>query len=106
MRSPGAEAGGPAGVHRLAQAVDISEGGIGLVTRLPLHEKDVIRLLIPGPEPSTSLPLRAEVVWSVPARTGTRYGLRFLSRGPGISFRAIPKDCPAAASPGADRGIS
>lgn len=78
-RSPGAETEGPAGVHCLAQAVDISEGGIGLVTQLPLRDKDVIRLLIPGPEPSTNLPLRAEVVWSVPARTSTRYGLRFLS---------------------------
>jgi hypothetical protein len=71
-------AGNPAGVHFLAQAVDISQGGIGLVTQLPLHEKDVIRILIPGPEPSTNLPLRAEVVWSIPARTSTRYGLRFL----------------------------
>lgn len=70
--------GGPASAHFLAQAVDISEGGIGLVTQLPLNEKDVIRLLIPGPEPSTNLPLRAEVIWSVPARTSTRYGLRFL----------------------------
>ena len=74
-----AAAGNSAGVHFLAQAVDISQGGIGLVTRLSLRDKDVIRLLIPGPEPSTNLPLRAEVVWSVPARTSTRYGLRFLA---------------------------
>jgi hypothetical protein len=67
------------GVHFLAQAVDISEGGIGMITQLPLREKEVIRVLVPGPEPSTSLPVQAEVVWSAPARTSMRYGLRFLS---------------------------
>lgn len=72
-------AGSPDGMHFLAQAVDISQGGIGLVTRLSLREKDVIRVLIPGPEPSMSLPLRAEVVWAVPASASTRYGLRFLA---------------------------
>ncbi len=75
-----ARAGDPGRVHFLAQAVDLSQGGIGLVTDLPLHEKDVIRVLIPGPEPSTNLPFRAEVIWAVPAKTGTRYGLRFLSQ--------------------------
>jgi hypothetical protein len=69
----------PAAMQFLAQAVDISQGGIGLVTRLSLREKDVIRILIPGPEPSMSLPLRAEVVWAVPASASTRYGLRFLA---------------------------
>ncbi len=78
-RRPLSAEAGIAGGYFLAQAVDISQGGIGLVTQLPLRDKDVIRLLIPGPEPSTNLPLRAEVVWSVPARTSTRYGLRFLS---------------------------
>jgi hypothetical protein len=49
-----AGAGSPANVNFLAQAVDISQGGIGLITQLPLREKDVIRVLIPGPEPSMS----------------------------------------------------
>ncbi len=71
--------GGPAAMLFLAQAVDISQGGIGLITRLSLREKDIIRILIPGPEPSMSLPLRAEVVWAVPASASTRYGLRFLA---------------------------
>ncbi len=74
-------AGSPMGVHFLAQAVDISPGGIGMITQLPLREKDVVRVLIPGPEPSVSLPVRAQVVWCAPARTSTRYGLRFLPRG-------------------------
>lgn len=71
--------GSPAAMQFLAQAVDISQGGIGLITRLSLREKDVIRILIPGPEPSMSLPLRAEVIWAVAASASTRYGLRFLS---------------------------
>jgi hypothetical protein len=74
-----AGAGSHESVNFLAQAVDISQGGIGLITQLPLREKDVIRVLIPGPEPSMNLPVRAEVIWSVSARTSTRYGLRFLS---------------------------
>lgn len=72
-------AGNPASVNFLAQMVDISQGGVGLITQLPLRDKDVIRVLIPGPEPSMNLPVRAEVVWSVSAKTSTRYGLRFLS---------------------------
>lgn len=79
-RGPLEETGGSLmGVHFLAQAVDISEGGIGMISQLPLHEKEIIRVLVPGPEPSVSLPVRAEVVWSAPSRTSMRFGLRFLS---------------------------
>jgi hypothetical protein len=59
--------------------VDISNGGIGLITDQPLKKGNVLKLLYPLTVASASIPIYSEVMWSNPVEGGFRVGLRFLS---------------------------
>ena len=59
--------------------VDISNGGIGLITDQPLKEGDVLKLLFPVNATSANIPVYTEVMWSNPVGGGFRIGLRFLA---------------------------
>jgi len=59
--------------------VDISNGGIGLITDRPLKEGDVLKILLPAAAVSVNVPIYTEVVWSRPAEGKFRNGLRFLA---------------------------
>jgi hypothetical protein len=69
---------GPSSVEFMGQGVDISQGGIGLTTQLPLSDRDILRILLPMAELTVNLPIRAEVVWTKRTGIETKCGLRFL----------------------------
>ena len=58
--------------------VDLSPGGMGLVTRYPLHGGEVVKVLFPVTQGETRLPVFTEVMWAAPAGGEYRAGLRFL----------------------------
>lgn len=60
-------------------AVDIGDGGIGLMTRYEPKEGEVLKLFIPLIEPEVALPVFAEVMWVTPVSEYYRTGLRFLA---------------------------
>ena len=59
--------------------LDISEGGLGLITEFIFRKGDVLKLLIPANEVTTHpAPVFAEVIWTKYAGENFRTGLRFL----------------------------
>lgn len=59
--------------------VDISKGGIGLITDQPLKKGDVLKLLYPVIDVTVIIPVYTAVMWSNPVEGGFRVGLRFLA---------------------------
>ena len=59
--------------------VDISNGGIGLITAQPLKKGDVLKLLYPVAAVNANIPVYTEVMWSNSIEGGFRVGLRFLA---------------------------
>lgn len=69
----------PGNVVKSGLGMDISSGGMGLTTDCALREGDVLKLLLPVAAMAATLPVFAEVIWSRPADSGVRAGLRFLA---------------------------
>lgn len=65
-------------IKKDATGVDISSEGLGMTTDYVLNKGGVLKLYIPTAV-DTFLPVFAEVMWSMPADTRFRAGLRFLS---------------------------
>ena len=63
-------------VQCVGRGVDISKYGLGLITEFPLERGAVLQVLIPAIG-DTTLPVFAEVRWSMPFNT-FRVGLQFL----------------------------
>ncbi|OGQ98105.1 MAG: hypothetical protein A2521_10975 [Deltaproteobacteria bacterium RIFOXYD12_FULL_57_12] len=63
---------------RRAFGLDISSGGMAMVTDVALAEGEIVRLLDPKSSAGFDLPVFAEVRWAVPANGHWRAGLRFL----------------------------
>jgi len=57
--------------------VDISHGGIGLITECLLEEGNLLKLYFPVAETKTNLPVYAQVMWAKPANGKFRAGLSF-----------------------------
>jgi len=60
----------------VGRGVDISKYGLGLITEVRLKEGDILQVLLPAIG-DTTLPVFAEVKWSVPFNS-FRVGLQFL----------------------------
>jgi hypothetical protein len=59
-------------------SVNLSQGGLGMITAYPLRSGEVVKLLFPVTEDAARVPVFTEVMWSEPAGAGYRVGLRFL----------------------------
>jgi len=64
---------------RTGQAVDIGQGGLGLVTPYSPTQGEVLKLSIPLKDPEVTLPIFAEVMWVTSSDEYYRAGLRFLA---------------------------
>lgn len=60
------------------KGVDISEGGIGMITDQTLEKGMVIRVLLPTVEGGTAVPVFSVICWSEAAGPRFRVGLQFL----------------------------
>lgn len=60
------------------ESIDISSGGLSLVTPRTLEVGEVVKLEVPVSDKDVTLPVFAEVVWSHKQKKETRAGLRFL----------------------------
>ncbi|HEY5512213.1 MAG TPA: PilZ domain-containing protein [Geomonas sp.] len=58
--------------------VDLSPGGMGMITQYPLKCGEVVKLLFPVTEDETRLPVFSEVMWSTSSAGEFRVGFRFL----------------------------
>jgi len=68
----------PGSIHlETGLGVDISQGGIGLITECLLVEGNLLKLYFPVAETKTSLPVYAQVMWAQPANGKFRAGLSF-----------------------------
>jgi len=65
-------------IRHIGIALDISTGGMGLITDLALAEGSVVKFNIPMKEVDITLPVFAQVVWSKPDDDHFRTGLSFL----------------------------
>ena len=59
--------------------VDISSCGLGIKTKYALEEGSVLKFNFPIREVEVTIPVYAQVMWSVPANDHFRAGLRFLA---------------------------
>jgi hypothetical protein len=64
---------------RTGVTVDISDGGLGLVTKHPLKSGDVVKLEIPVEARHARLPIYSLIVWVTEADNHFKAGLRFLA---------------------------
>ena len=60
-------------------AVDISSCGLGIKTKHVLAEGSVVKFYFPIKEVEITIPVYAQVMWSMPTNDHFRVGLRFLS---------------------------
>ncbi len=60
------------------EAMNISSGGLGLVTACTLKRGEVLKLYLPAIARSAALPVFSEVVWVRQAGAHVEAGLRFL----------------------------
>jgi len=65
-------------IRRSGVGLDISNGGLGLTSKLAFKTGEVLKLSIPLLTSGISLPVFAEVRWVVPINRHFRTGLRFL----------------------------
>jgi len=59
--------------------VDLSPGGMGMLTQYPLKGGEVVKIFFPLTEGETKLPVLTEVMWSTYCVGEFRAGLRFLA---------------------------
>jgi len=64
--------------RRQGMGYDISAQGAGFLTDCPLHQGEILRLLLPLEASHTPVPVVSEVRWSRAVREGFRVGLQFL----------------------------
>ena len=60
-------------------AVDISSCGLGIKTNCVLPEGSVVKFYFPIKEVEITIPVYAQVMWTMPRNDHFRVGLRFLS---------------------------
>jgi hypothetical protein len=60
-------------------ALDISSCGLGIKTKYVLAEDSVIKFYFPIKELEITIPVYAQVMWSMPTNDHFRVGLKFLS---------------------------
>lgn len=72
------ETGEARALMSVAQGLDINSHGMGLLAQCPLAKGMVMRLSIPANGFGTTLPVFAEVSWTIPVSDRFRAGLRFL----------------------------
>jgi Tfp pilus assembly protein PilZ len=68
------------GAHEMLDvaAVDISSGGVGILTAQALHVGEVVKLEYDLNGGGITLPIYSEVVWCQAVDNGSRIGMRFL----------------------------
>jgi hypothetical protein len=59
--------------------LNISSSGLGMKTRYSLMEGSVVKFILPLGEAEITVPVFAEVIWSMPADNHFSVGLRFLA---------------------------
>jgi hypothetical protein len=72
------KAGPSRNVGRTGLCVDISSGGIGLVTDCRFQRGEILKLFLPIGSEEVIAPVFAEVIWSGPSGSNTISGLKFL----------------------------
>lgn len=72
------EHGRPSNIVEQGVSVNLSQGGLGMITGYPLKSGEVVKLLFPVTEDAARVPVFTEVMWSEPAGAEYRVGLRFL----------------------------
>ncbi len=65
-------------IHDSGEAINISSGGIGLITTYNLRRGEILKLYLPAIAKSASLPVFSEVVWVKQTDSHVEAGLRFL----------------------------
>ncbi len=76
LSATGAAGMGP--TMSVAQGLDISSHGIGMLADFPLTKGMILRLSLPLNVAGAALPVFAEVAWAIPDSDYFRAGLRFL----------------------------
>jgi hypothetical protein len=66
-------------VSRDGSGVDISPGGIGVMTDHPLEKGKVVRLMLPVVDGKTNIPVFSIVRWTKVAESQFRVGFQFLA---------------------------
>ncbi len=81
VRYESASPGTSSATRGMTQGVarDISEGGLSLRTPAPLRRGEILRLHVPLPGGSTSVPVASEVLWTKEEEGGFASGLQFLA---------------------------
>ncbi len=78
MESMTMERGKIGSVLRKARCVDISRGGVGIMTESELRKGEVLKLFMPLEGFDLTLPVYAQVMWASPGDKEFRAGIRFL----------------------------
>ena len=73
-----AEQDGLKNIGRNGNSVDISKSGLGMTADVSLKKGQVVRLTLPESKKDSSMPLFAEVRWTLPGEGCFRSGLSFL----------------------------
>lgn len=70
----------PAGSRIPSKTIDVSEGGLCLLTQEPLQTAQIVKLNLPLPKVDVTTPTLAEVRWVQREKSGPNHkvGLRFL----------------------------
>jgi hypothetical protein len=66
-------------VKQNGTGVDISSCGLGMKTKYALRQGSVLKFFLPMRKLEVTIPVFAQVMWSMPANDHFRVGLRFLS---------------------------
>jgi len=66
-------------IEKNTSAVDISSCGLGIETKCVLAEGSVVKFYFPIKEVEITIPVYAQVMWTMPRNDHFRVGLRFLS---------------------------
>jgi hypothetical protein len=66
-------------VRKHGTGVDISSCGLGMKTKYALREGSVLKFFLPMRKLKVTIPVFAQVMWSMPANDHFRVGLRFLA---------------------------
>lgn len=66
-------------IHGEGKSIDLSPGGIGMISSCQLNNGEVVKLMFPLTEGNTKLPVFTQVIWTSDTSGEFRTGLRFLS---------------------------
>jgi hypothetical protein len=59
--------------------IDISPGGLGIITDQPLEKGWVLKLVLPLSDGEINVPVFSVIKWTVPEKDGFRVGVQFLT---------------------------